>query len=118
MINLSPEGLRHSDKFLQGWSKQPFPALSSSEHCTTAAEIVLTSPLKGGIVDSCAGNKALEKVHASDLWLSQAGPGVLVLLTDKLDPDSGSELVEVEKNRLELRAELEQRFYFTSGDLK
>ncbi|OWK50647.1 Potassium channel subfamily K member 17 [Lonchura striata] len=43
------------------------------------------------------GNRAPEKIHASDPWLSQPGPGVLVLLTDKLDPDNGSELVDVEK---------------------
>lgn len=62
---------------------------------------------------------SVSQTHASDLWLSQPGPGVLVLLTDKLDPDIGSVVVEVlKKNRLELRAELEQRFYSTSGDLK
>lgn len=63
MINLSPKGLRHSDKSLQGWSKQPFPALSSSKHCTTTGKIALTSPLERGIVDSCAGNRAPEKIQ-------------------------------------------------------
>lgn len=43
-----------------------------------------------------------------------------VFLTDKLDPDSGSVVVEAKtkKKILELRAELKQRFYSTSGDLK
>lgn len=61
---------------------------------------------------------SVSQTRASDLWLSQPGPGVLELFTDQLDPDSGSVIVEVKKNRLELRAELEQRFYSTSGDLK
>lgn len=102
-MNLSPEGLRHSNKSPQGWSKQPFPALSSSEHRTTAEGLVLTSPLGGGAVGSCAGNRAPEKIqcitqtHVSDLWLSQPGSGVLVLLTDKLDPAIRSVVVELKK---------------------
>lgn len=46
--------------------------------------------------------------------LSQPGPGALVLLTNTLA--SGSVVVEVKKNNLELRAKLEQSFSSTAGD--
>lgn len=40
---------------------------------------------------------SVSQTRASDLWLSQPGPGVLELFTDQLDPDSGSVIVEVKK---------------------
>jgi len=40
------------------------------------------------------------------------------MLTDKLDPASGSVVAEVKKNNHELRAKLEQRFSSIARDLK
>lgn len=56
-LNNKAEGLRHSNKSLWGWSKQPLPTLSSSEHRTTAADLVLASPLKGEAVAFSADSR-------------------------------------------------------------